>query len=907
LAWGPLVSAESVEEVESLNNRVSALYDQGKYAEAVALGIKVLKIAEESLGPEHPTTATSLNNLAVMYKAAGDYAKAVPLSERGLKIREKVLGPEHPFTARSMNNLANLYGEMGQYTNAEPLFQRALAINEKVLGPDNEAVAISASSLGVLYLEMGEYGKAEPYLQRSLKIREKVHGPEGLQTATALNNLGALYGAMGDYGKAEPLFQRAQQIRQKVLGPEHPETATGFQSLGTFYETMGDYAKAEPAYQQALKIREKSLGPEHPGTAKTLKGLAMLYMQMGDYGRAEPLLQRALKIQEKALGAEHPETAKTLASLAGLYASAGNLSQAELLDKQVLQIQEKALGPWHLDVAIGLSNLGIVCEKRGDYTNAELLQQRALRILEKTLGKEHPAVATSLNNLGSIYSALGKYDEAGRLERRALSINEKVLGPNHPNTVLSLKNLGYLFFDTQEKSEALQMADKAGQAELRMMANMLSFTSEQQRLVYQAQCNPYSLFASLKSGPRIALAILQNKGVVLDSLLEDRLVAEAGQNPADRALIEQIGPAKQRLTQLLMEAPKDMSEQARQKRAEAREKLASEVEQLEGALARKVAGLGHARRALSVTVEQVQGAIPERAALIELLRYHHYLGRRAWEERYGAAVITRAGEPKWVCLGAAAAIETNVLCYQQCVRRRTGEAGLASNLRALYQQLWAPLKAVLPAETKTIIISPDAALNFISYATLLTPDDEFFAQQYSIRYVASGRDVLCPAKAPQTREMVIFAAPDYSGGKASARRNPELYLEPLPNLALNAAALEAQAKSWNWPVHVYSGADASESRVRAVHSPRILHLATHGFFLPETIRGAGRFSYFSSILDPNGFKKEVVLRNPMYRSGVALAGAQVTLDAWTRGEIPNTDNDGILTAEEVGSLDLQNT
>ena len=45
----------------------------------------------------------------------------------------------------------------------------------------------------------------------------------------------------------------------------------------------------------------------------------------------------------------------------------------------------------------------------------------------------------------------------------------------------------------------------------------------------------------------------------------------------------------------------------------------------------------------------------------------------------------------------------------------------------------------------------------------------------------------------------------------------------------------------------------------------------------------------------------------MQRSGVALAGAQVTLDAWQRGEIPRTDDDGILTAEEVSALSLRDT
>ena len=45
----------------------------------------------------------------------------------------------------------------------------------------------------------------------------------------------------------------------------------------------------------------------------------------------------------------------------------------------------------------------------------------------------------------------------------------------------------------------------------------------------------------------------------------------------------------------------------------------------------------------------------------------------------------------------------------------------------------------------------------------------------------------------------------------------------------------------------------------------------------------------------------------MLRSGLALAGAQTTLEAWKRGEVPPTDNDGILTAQEVSALNLRNT
>jgi CHAT domain-containing protein len=45
----------------------------------------------------------------------------------------------------------------------------------------------------------------------------------------------------------------------------------------------------------------------------------------------------------------------------------------------------------------------------------------------------------------------------------------------------------------------------------------------------------------------------------------------------------------------------------------------------------------------------------------------------------------------------------------------------------------------------------------------------------------------------------------------------------------------------------------------------------------------------------------------MHRSGLALAGAQRTLDAWNRGEVPPIQNDGIVTAEDIATIDLKDT
>ena len=184
---------------------------------------------------------------------------------------------------------------------------------------------------------------------------------------------------------------------------------------------------------------------------------------------------------------------------------------------------------------------------------------------------------------------------------------------------------------------------------------------------------------------------------------------------------------------------------------------------------------------------------------------------------------------------------------------------------------------------------------------------------------------------PKNGLMAVFGNPEFGAGATKLAQTAKvgdtlamcalemhdfgsMLLPPLPGAAQECAALESQAKASGKTVKAFLGAEATEAQLRQLRSPHILHLATHGFFLPETKeRDAGpereaRGSAMSSGgVKDEGSKPKVILKNPMHRSGVALAGAQRTLDAWAKGEVPPSDNDGILTAEEAGGLNLKGT
>ena len=330
----------------------------------------------------------------------------------------------------------------------------------------------------------------------------------------------------------------------------------------------------------------------------------------------------------------------------------GYYAKAEPLFKEALGIRQKVLGREHSVTSGSLNNLAALYEDMGDYGRAEPLYREALEIRQKVLGREHPFTAISLNNLALLYTKEGDLAKAEPLYEEALEILQKVLGGEHPFTATSLNNLAYLELDLGKIQEARQFGQLGYAAGVKAFSQILSFGSEDQRLAYQRLQDPYTLFAVLGgSDPFLAGAVLHHKGVVLDSIIEDRLLAETGKDEANRELVDQLNAKKRMVAQLSLQttaaSPKEASERI--------QALEQEVENIEGKLARQGTDLGQARRALSIRVEDVKEALPNDTVLVEYVRYSHYLGKSKFESHYGAIVLS-ADAP--AALG----------CARQCAR-----------------------------------------------------------------------------------------------------------------------------------------------------------------------------------------------------------------------------------------------
>jgi CHAT domain-containing protein/Tfp pilus assembly protein PilF len=776
-----------------------------------------------------------------------------------------------------------------------------------------------------------KFQEAIPLAEKLVALTKRAKGDEDPDTAGSLRTLAVLYDNLRDFAKAEPLLKEALAIHQKVLGPEHPYTAESLYDLGKMYEDMADFGKTELMYKESLAIYENFAARQHGNSATAMQTAAMkaialnrlayFYLVMGDVVKAEPMLKESLEIEQKVFGRENPATVTILVEMAGVYEHLHDYAKAEALYKEALESDQKVLGRKNRNTAAVLDLLGLLYTVTGDYPKAEPLYKEALEIDREVLGRENPNLRNPLANLGSLYWRMGEYAKAEPLLKEALEICQKGLGPEQPETAAAMERLAHVELESGEIQEARLFSQSEYDINLKAFSKILLFGSEDQRLAYERNHipDPYSLFAELDEPDAMAGAVLHYQGVVLDSVIEERLLAETTKQEANRDLIEELSAKRRILAQLSLQttaaSPKEVSERI--------QTLEQEVEDIEDKLARQGTDIGQARRSTTFTVEQVQAAIPNDAVLVEYVCYDRSLGKHKSEPSYGAIVLSAAAPPRWVALGSAKEIEATLNRYQRLVRE-AGDDEMTATLQKLYNEMWEPVEHAFPAHTNRVIISPDGQLNFLSFATLLNPEKGFVAEKYSIQYVTSGRDLLREPKSTQNKQVIVMANPKFdrdiqlassdlpSEGAGILRGAEKRDVEDLSFVELAGTQKESAQlllifKDWGLQASSLTGPEATKRALLDLHGPYILHLATHGFFEPDDSSSDANSNESQSPGTDSEFAKSRFFKNPMHRSGLALTGANSTIAAWKRGEAPPIEEDGILTAEDVSTLDLKGT
>ena len=910
--------AEALEAAAVVSSKISDLAKAKQYYMALAS----LKKDKEGLSASY---ATIINVLGVMCLDEADFIKAEQYLREAMEIRKKLSGEQPADYGQSLNNLGALYRKKGSFKEARRYYEEALAIRKKIGGEAGRDFGQTLNNLAELAQAEGNFALAESLMLKAVEIRKNADGEENEFYALNLNNLAALYTEMGKNEEAENIHRQVLIIRKKILGGNHPEIAQSLNNLAIASENQGKKAAAEQYYTEALAMRKKIYGHQHPDYAQTLNNLGLLYSATGRYKEAEAALNTAASIRKKVLGEAHPDYLLTLDNLAALYINTNAYEKAESLLQQVIAGRKKVLGTEHADYGLSLNNLGALYCLTGRFEQGLVLYQQVNSIYKKALGDQHPSYALALQNEAEIYSRLNNYKAAEPLFEEAIRIYQKSLGDDHPGMATPLLGLANLYSNMGQYSRAEQLLDSSNRIVLRhMQQNFINLGEEEKMQWWEEEANRYQMAPSmLLSNPHPSTWFLQQ--TFLQQLQLKGFILKDG-----KRILEQIrksgDPA---LKKMLAEWQTNKATLARQysQPVTARMLLLDSLErrtiELEKWLNQQSTLFKSGTWDAPMTMDKIRKFLQPGEAAIEFIRFAFYY--QGWTDSVMYAAF--------VMLPGAAAPEFILLCEEKELARLLQVKGTSSEALikqlyrgteirntslqgnkadSLYGLIWKPIQRLLTG-IKKIYLAPAGLLNRVAFKALAPDSNRYLIDEFALHQLSTIGQLTAESTTnlkESSDAIHLYGGIDFdvSGAAESVNNSITKLPEPvqrsirggrwnnLPGTLEEIKMIRLLFEKNRKPVTLVKERAATEESLKQLsgHSPAILHLATHGFSLPDK---SGNRDFKTG----NQFSNA---DNPLLRSGVILAGAN---RVWNGGLPLPGKEDGIATAYEIAGLDLSNT
>ena len=874
-----------------------------------------MEIRKKILGEGHPLYAKSLNGIGLVYSNRNDYENALKYIMQAAEIRRIALGEEHPDYANSVNNVGIVYKNIGDYTNALKYYGKAMEIRRKIYGEEHSDYAASLNNIGIVYYLMGDYPNTLKYFIKTMEIRKKVFGEEHPVYAESLENIGVLYFATGDYINSLKYYMLALNNYENVHGMDNPDYAKLLNNIAMLYRSMGDNKNALKYQMQALEIRKNVLGEDHIDYAQSLNNIGSIFADMGDYETALKYQMQALEIRKQKLGDVHPDYAATLDEIGTEYYYMNDYENALKYYLLAMDVFKKSLGEDHPDYAMSLNNIGVIYEAKGEYQNALKYEQQALEIRKKVLGEDHPDYANSLNNIGTVYNDMRDFRNALDYYNKAIQVCEKVLGKEHLQYAISLNNSSRAYFNKGDYRNAVVASKQATDVNKNNIIRNFSYMTSHEREAYWNANNKYFSYNInyMYYLPNDTLATktsydteLITKGLLLASEISmTNIIMESG----DTTLIAEYENMKAMHLQLNRELEKPIAE-----RKFDCDSLGNEIQKMERHIMEKSKEFGDITHFIKIDWKDVQNSLKSNDVAIEFSNF-----TENDTTKFVALVLTK-GMDAPVCVPLLNNYEmqklqrgiTSAKTETKTDDENRGATTVAAKRQGIYEStglydmLWKPLEKYFP-ENPRIYFAPSGMLHQIAVEYAPISHEQTISDKYEIYRVSSTRFLAMDYMPKPMKNSVLYGGIYYDSDTTTMKQESDRYSTRRANGQSSSISRSGDREGLNYlpgtktevenivgtlkkkkkvKSTLYEGSAANEESFKALSGKNIdvLHIATHGFFLPTDEKLSGDQS--------------------LVQSGLLLSGANY---AWQNQPIPEGVEDGILTAKEISFMDLRKT
>jgi CHAT domain-containing protein len=931
----PEAEAAELRRARELYRAAARMNFRGDYLPAVPVCEESLALRRASYSGPHVEVADCLLLLGQLQASRGEfYPKAFKTLTRARDMIRETLGADHPAYGTCLHWLGTLEDDRGAFVEAKDFYTAALAVFEKARKEFRLEYARTLNKFGHMMADWWVFG-AEAKITWAMDIREKVAGRNTLDYAESLHDLGVFMFNTLHFDDAKKLFAQSLGIRERMLGEGHPDTAETLSWLGRAQTEEMDLTLGHSYHLRAVAVAQRAHGRAHPRTCRCLDAFARTCAEEYDFERAESIFREVEEIRQRLGIARHPAQAEMLCArgknldewatrIVSTEDRKAEFAPAEREYDKVLALCEGLDTGSKLPVyggclamKAGLYYYNDFALKSQEYSRSLLVQ--SLRAMsERGRPIDHQYYVHYLHSAWQLALAEPDYPTAARFADEMIDYGRDRFGYSFPHWTVQ----GPMSRAGVELHRGLDRVGRADEVfrHIESVNRFYSVIAERYSWAQsqRARLSTFSYQFEVLSGVVTAAVfrrtaadvyqhVVQYRGHVAAAQALDRFAHDA---PELADTLARLRQTRQQLARVVYRPPLISTEQAAWVREVHR--LSDEKDDLESELAFRVRKPGVTPP--QPTVADIQRSLPADTVLVDYFSYIHLgpppsgRGRMAREPQMVAFVVRPQGPPECVPLGPREKIERAVEAWRREVadyQRGKESAAVHPRSKDVARLIWAPVAEYL-GDAKRVLVAPDGPVCYVPFAVLPgRVAGTYLIEDLAVGYVTSTRAVVDSYGAkPESSSVGVLAVGGvtYDEGGPIATRASHPILRSWPDLPSTGPETDQVIKLFRGAgpggeASRLAGRDATpDGFTRMARGRRYIHYAGHGYFADQaTLAGlTAEAAGHESVVARKRTGHPALLRNQLLLSGLVLARS------------PGT-GDGILTAEQVGGLDLRGT
>ncbi len=921
-------------------------YDQkGQYREALIHYEKAKPFYLHNQKRDANMAYNVIGYMADCYKYLNDYQQAKDYAEKAVTIAEKYFGTGSQTHLYSQTVVGDIHEYNGVHSEALRLYKLVAEGFEKLYGRTNIEYLFTEYKITKVYYAMGEYRKAVELGEGQLKWIEQNFSRVNDRYLDQLYILGDTWRELNDFTAAEKYKTAAVEISGKLYGVSHSTYAFYKLELGKFYKQQNRLEEAEQMLTEAVTLmrttdytgtslatsylialaqvkneRDKNKEAEalfmeafditHTDSVNSPTKyvdagveLAGFYSKVGRYGDCEKVILRITRFIELSDGKKF-YYARVRAPLVNTYYGLSRYDEAEKEALELLQIAEEEGGSEHWLVMSLRNDLGILAEDRKDFGKAAEQYQfciDALRRKGSLSAIEQYNLSVYYGNLANAELCLAQYTRAN--EHLALADQIQLKSGQEVSQKAKIgrqaKWAGY-YRATGQFERAETAWSGVTKSLLQYTGENFYFMSDEEKAQFWKDVSGYfrtfHSFATQRARQNPAMVgemyniQLATKAILLNASnkIKKRILTSG-----DTAMVNTYyrwTHQREQLSKLYTLPGNTKNKQGRI------DSLKVSVNALEKEMNITAEDMTQDKGGSRITWNQVQSTLGPQEAAVEIVRFRYYERYVRDSVIYAALVLTAETKlaPELVLLTDGKKLEGRALqFYKNAISAQLKDT-------VSYGNFWSPIAKAVKGKSR-LYLSLDGVYNQINLNTLMGPNGNFLVSEANLTLLSNTKDLMA-IKGRRVKRLsfstaTLFGFPTFFIGKDKMKemepaRQRDFSDTDMTGIAPLAGTQEEIQKVEDILHHhrlstfAFTDEHATEAELKKVDHPRVLHIATHGFFVDE-----------KSPMFSGGDQ------NPLLRSGLLLTGASNFLQ--NHVEIDNEN--GILTAYEAANLDLDNT